>query len=248
MDNIIEALIDKRYEDVIENFSKSDISDDSIINVFVHFYNLFIKEEISRDEYFLVNYTCLLGLGDNVDITDKILDNINDDDISNMINIFKKYIMLDYNLQSIIDIINSSINKKIKSNDINKDNLLTFLKEILAITNSHNCMEFNIYVSQESPSLIHNNETEIHNRLRLIVKTFGIKFLIFLNVDLIDYSTYQDMSYRQKVGYYTKTLMRLNNGIQKIILFYDQFIEVNKKFDELYDIYKNNIALNDIKK
>lgn len=76
-----------------------------------------------------------------------------------------------------------------------------------------------------------SNSDEMCNRLRILVKEFGLNFLYFMQVPIITGDDYDSMRYKDRVKYYKKCISQLTNGFTSIL----KYIKNYKKLITIVD-------------
>jgi len=175
-----------------------------------------------------------MSLKYNVDLFQNKMENLVATIKSSDGNIGKKY--KNIKIEDISDTM-KDIDMVTKSFDERK--FITSLKMTPFIVNSDNINE---------NDWIETNSTEILNRLVCMVKYFGISYLEYCSVDIINVNDFYDFSFDDKIRYYIKTTKKLVGKINEIngdLVVWSSMIEIyNKMVKSKFEVVNNDLNSN----
>jgi len=246
MDKLILFMVQKNSKEVINFIEKNNkiIDYKAIINLFV---TMALNNHI--DDRLLFMFICYIFskiLNDDVNLPllleitehyNKVPNNLQSIDLLRAYNLkFRLHNILNGGFK-LIKMINGSIKRKLKNiNNINDmyKLLVGFLNNYIG---SFVDKQFAIVTNQTNKEILPTRITEeIHtqeiiDRLQIIVKQFGLKFLSISRIQILDQDEFNNLDYLNKITYYTNCITGIHNIIGSYIERYNEYIIITNKLD-----------------
>ncbi len=218
MEDIIKSLVKKEYSNLGTIILNEQIENNDLLNLAYVFYRMHIMKYLNDSQIFIFFYLIKDRLIDVGDFETDVLDP-SSKYTSKFLQIKKDLWKTNCGIDEVISKLNNSDGNK-KFSGLTRD---TFYKYITGELNelvrsfAHNRFTNLLMLGDTQDKnwlVIHENQ--IRERLQLVVKTFGIKLLKFLDIPIITNDVFYSFSFNDKVDYYKKCVTKMISAINTL--------------------------------
>ncbi len=249
MDQLIKSIITNKFQDIISIIRDKKVSREELRKVYDYFMYFYTRKMISDDTMYFLTY---ILFQDQKILKVKKLDTYSEimswhifrqqtkNKTYNLIKIYMDIETTKRRIRSSIDLLKN--NSKKMNKILGHHRKTSHIKHIIIETMLEYPMRFNDRITQNNIMMATTNEkslwhheTEIENRLILLVKYYGVNLLQTVGINVITSNYFSMLSFDEKVSYYKDCLATISNT-GKII--YD-LIEMKRKLKKKRHMVKH---------
>jgi hypothetical protein len=258
MDDIIKSIIKKDYKSLEPIIAKPDLDVDYTVILHLFFY-MYINNYINDDQAFIIFYLIIdkrISVKDVIYLYKFIPKSMINGKLFNFLKVKKDLICINMGVNEVINRLKGSDGLK-KFDDLTigsfYDRINNDLVKVISSFIDVSFIECTSSINIDKQRWMNIQEDEMVHRLSLLMNLLGHNVVSFMNVPIINNTTFQTFTFEDKVIYYKKCISNLINSINtlKEMSARQRKIEcLNSSFEHQYTITVKNspISINSIPK